>query len=131
LPIPKVIVALEPSKTTIERNWFFHEAEILNWPFQACPFTVAVMAARPACDAAGIDAAAAKVTLNVPSVTVLFPLADVPGMGTRLKEKVPDAPVEVREVIVTLPLPPTRLACQVAEPTVQLALAAGEGRVAW
>src|SRR5690348_17224937 len=49
--------------------------------------------------------AVVSVTLNVPSVIVLVPVAPDPATGASEKEKVPTAFVDVSVVIVMLPLP--------------------------
>lgn len=53
-----------------------------------------------------------NVTENVPLVTDFVPDAPDPGTGTIVKEKVPLAPVDVIEVIVSVPDPPAVLAPQ-------------------
>src|ERR1700730_739098 len=55
-----------------------------------------------------------NVTLNAPSVIVFVPAAPDPGTATRENENVPEAPVEVSELIVMAPLPMPTAACQPA-----------------
>ena len=45
-----------------------------------------------------------NVTLNLPFVTTLLPVAPVPACGTTVNENVPLAPVAVRVLTVMLPL---------------------------
>ena len=58
--------------------------------------------------------AAVNVTLKVPSVTDLVPVAPEPGKALRVNENVPDAPVVVSVLTVIVPLPMPTPACQPA-----------------
>lgn len=72
----------------------------------------------------GRVAGVAKVTLNVPSVIVFIPVAEVCGTAFNVKENVPDAPVAVRLVITIVTHPPTtETACQTDPPIVSNAFA--------
>ena len=55
-----------------------------------------------------------NVTLNTPSVIVFVPVAPDPGTETRENENVPEAPVDVSELTVMVPLPMPTPACQPA-----------------